>query len=380
MNILIWSPFLQKVGTTTNVYNLINSIKKYSKKERYEIDLINVFGEWDDYIFDKFTVNKISLLNFDFLKKAKKNGFIRSRLYTFFIIIFSIVPLIKLLQKKKYNFFFIHLITSLPIFLAGFLKKNTKIILNISGFPKLTFIRTLFWKNFQNNIFKIICPSYETKDLLIKKKIFNENKLMVIKDPHINPRDIIVNRNNIKKQNLNFDNRIIAIGRLTKQKNYIFLLQAFKKILSFKKDLKLIIIGEGEDRKSIEKQIQDLEIKDCVSLKGYQKNIYKYLENSLCYFSTSLWEGPDLAMLDAAFLNVPIICSDCQSGRKEFIKENKRGYIFKTNDMSSAIKAFEIFFNDKKNEVEKKLINAKKEIKNFTPFRYYLDIKKILNN
>ena len=88
MNILIWSPFLQKVGTTTNVYNLINSINKYSKKERYEIDLINVFGEWDDYIFDKFTVNKISLLNFDFLKKAKKNGFIRSRLYTFLLLFF----------------------------------------------------------------------------------------------------------------------------------------------------------------------------------------------------------------------------------------------------------------------------------------------------
>ena len=46
MSILIWSPFLQKVGTTTNVYNLINSINRYSKT-KYEIDLINVFGEFD---------------------------------------------------------------------------------------------------------------------------------------------------------------------------------------------------------------------------------------------------------------------------------------------------------------------------------------------
>ena len=81
MSILIWSPFLQKVGTTTNVYNIINSINRYSKKN-YEIDLINVFGEWDDYEFEHLKVNKITLLNYDFIKKAKKNGFLKSRIYT----------------------------------------------------------------------------------------------------------------------------------------------------------------------------------------------------------------------------------------------------------------------------------------------------------
>ena len=49
MNILIWSPFLQKVGTTTNVLNLINSINKYSKKDTFKIDLLDVYGEWDNF-------------------------------------------------------------------------------------------------------------------------------------------------------------------------------------------------------------------------------------------------------------------------------------------------------------------------------------------
>ena len=167
---------------------------------------------------------------------------------------------------------------------------------------------------------------------------------------------------------------------LTKQKNYIFLLDAFKKILSLKNDLHLIIIGEGEERELIENKIKKLEISNYVSLKGYQDNVYKYLNNSLCYFSTSLWEGPDLAMLDAAFLNVPIICSDCKSGRKEFIENNKRGYIFKTNDMSSLIQAFDIFFKEDIIELKKKVIESKKEVKNFTQFRYYLNLIKILNN
>ena len=45
MNIFIWAPFLQKVGTTSNVENLINSFLKFSKKKDFKIDLINVFGE-----------------------------------------------------------------------------------------------------------------------------------------------------------------------------------------------------------------------------------------------------------------------------------------------------------------------------------------------
>ena len=379
MNILIWSPFLQKVGTTSNVYNLINANIKYSNQKLNSIDLINVFGEWDEYDFDNTKVNKIKLLNFNFLKKIKKDGFFRSRIFTFLVIILCFVPLIQLMKKKNYDFFFIHLITFLPIFLARFLKNKIKLILHISGFPKLTFFRSYFWKSNQKHIYKIICPSNETRDLLIEKKIFKKEKMNVIKDPHISPSQIIKLKNEENNQKKKSKNNILAIGRLTKQKNYIFLLEVFNKLLGLKNDLKLIIIGEGEDREIIENKIRSLGIESHVKLEGFQKNVYKYLNNSLCYFSTSLWEGPDLAMLDAAFSNVPIICSDCKNGRKEFIENNKRGYIFKTNDFNSAVKAFEIFLEDEKFEIKRKLIMAKREVKNFTRFRYYLDLKKLLN-
>ena len=379
MNIFIWAPFLQKVGTTSNVENLINSFLKFSNKKDFKIDLINVFGEWDNYEFHDERVNKVSLLKFKFLKENKKKGFLISRIYTILIIIFSIIPLFRLLKKNNYDFLFVHLITSLPIFLNGLIKKNGKLILSIAGFPKLTFLRSFYWKLFQKNIYRIICPSNETKNLLLKKKIFIEQKLKVIKDPHISARKIIKKFRKIDKE-FNKRNNIISIGRLTNQKNYFFLLEAFKEILSLRNNLHLTIIGDGENKQMIEKKIIDLGIINSVSLLGYQDNIYKYLNNSLCYFSTSLWEGPDLAMLDAAFLNVPIICSDCPSGRKEFIDDNKRGYIFKTNDMKSLIEVYKIFLKDDQLNLKKKLIEAKKEVKNFTQFRYHLNLKNILDN
>jgi len=211
-------------------------------------------------------------------------------------------------------------------------------------------------------------------------KIFSDDKLQVIKDPHISARNILKKKSIELNDSLTQKNNIVSIGRLTRQKNYIFLIEGFKKILNIKNDLHLTIIGDGEDKKIIENKIDELKINNHVTLAGFQKNIYNYLKNSMCYVSSSLWEGPDLAMLDAAFLNVPLICSDCKSGRKEFINSNERGYIFKTNDMSSFVKTFEQFLNEDHINLKKKILESKKEVKNFTRFRYYKQITSLLEN
>ena len=146
MKILIWAPFTNKVGTTTNVLNSISAIKKYSENNKYVIDLVDVFGEWDKYKFNTNEVNKIKLLNNKFLFKSKKTGYLRSRFFYLLIFLFSIIPLFKLLKKNNYDYLIIHLITSLPIFLMNFLNIKTKLILCIAGFPKLNLLRKSFWK------------------------------------------------------------------------------------------------------------------------------------------------------------------------------------------------------------------------------------------
>ncbi len=379
MKILIWAPFLNKVGTTTNVTNSILALKKYSKNLKCSIDLVNVFGEWDNSNLNHANIKIINFLKNKSILNANKKGFLRSRFYTLIIIFISLFPLLRLIKKNNYDFVISHLITSLPILLFSLIKTKTKLILSISGFPKLTKLRTLFWKFSQKNIFKIICPSYETKNLLLTNKIFRSDQLVVIKDPHIISKKFLNKKNStLIDFPLKQEKFLISIGRLTRQKNFLFLIEAFKNILKIRNDLHLLIIGEGEDRKKIEKKIKDYELTHKVHLIGYQDNIYKYLKNAFCYVSTSLWEGPDLAMLDAAYLNIPIICSNCKSGRKEFISEGQRGYIFETNSMNAFLTEFKKFIEENDIDLKKKLINSKKEVKNFTMFRYYKDIKNIL--
>ena len=150
MNILIWAPFIQKVGTTTNVEGLINSLTKYSKN--YQIDLINVFGEWDDYKFESENVKKISLLKLNFIKENKKSGFIRSRLYTIIIILRSFLPLIRLLKKKKLRFY----LCSFNYFTSNFIswvnKKKNQAYIKHCRIPKINFFTffflEIFWKKY----------------------------------------------------------------------------------------------------------------------------------------------------------------------------------------------------------------------------------------
>ena len=73
--------------------------------------------------------------------------------------------------------------TSLPIFLSIFFNKKTKIILRVSGLPKLNFLRYFFWKIFANKIYKVTCPTLGTYKSLLKKKIFCKEKLCIVRDP-----------------------------------------------------------------------------------------------------------------------------------------------------------------------------------------------------
>ena len=49
-NIYVWCPFTSGVGTIKNVINSSFSLIKFSKSKLFAVNIINVFGEWDDYL------------------------------------------------------------------------------------------------------------------------------------------------------------------------------------------------------------------------------------------------------------------------------------------------------------------------------------------
>ena len=382
MKIFYWSPFISKVATVLSVVKSAESILKYSKKkEEINVALIDAIGEWKNYeskINPKIEIIKLNEINF--LKYLPKGGFIKSRISYLFIFIFNFFKLRNLLNKKKPEYLIVHLMTSLPIFLSIMLKNKTNIILRISGHPKLNIIRYLFWKLFSKKIYKVTCPTVATYKYLLQKNIFDKNKLSVLRDPAI-----ILNEYSKKKfdrieQSQFYKKKfIIGIGRLTKQKNFAFLILAFEKILKKYPDYILLILGDGEQKMKLIELINRLKIQDKVFLLGFQNNVYKYLLKADCFILSSLWEDPGFVLLEAGLSNTCVISSNCMNGPQEIFSNGQNGFLFENNNLNDLLRKFDEFKKEKVFDLNKKKLKLKKEIKKFTLYSHFNSLRKIID-
>ena len=223
----------------------------------------------------------------------------------------------------------------------------------------------------------VICPSYELKKNLTNLHIFNNEKIFVIQDPHLSIKKVNILKSEKIKDDYFKDNKIIiSIGRLTKQKNFTFLITNFYEIRKKYNNFKLVIIGDGEEKEMLLKLIKKLNLEDHVNIYEYKENIYNYLNSSNYYVSTSEWEGSSLAMIDAAVMGIPILCSDCPTGRKEFIGEDERGYLYLQNNSKDFLFKFDKMVNEEAKLLYRKSVKAKKASRKFTNFSHFLNFKK----
>ena len=380
MKVYYWSPFISKVATVSSVLRSSESLIKYSK-QNISVSLVDAIGEWDQYrhkINSKIQIIKLNKKNY--YNYLPRDSFIKSRLSYLFIFFLNFNKLKNLIISKEPNFLIVHLMTVLPIFLTLFLKNNTKIILRISGLPKLNIFRYIFWKLFGEKIYKITCPTLGTYQYLIKKKIFDKDKLCVLHDPAVLLEDYAEKKFN-KIPNFDFkDNKIIVgIGRLTKQKNFSLLISAFSEILKKYPEYILIILGDGEKKSEILKLIKTLGIENKVHLVGFQENVYQYLIKADCFVLSSLWEDPGFVLLEAGLSNTTVISSNCKNGPQEILDNENNGYLFKNNNLNDLLKKFDEFKKEKVSELNKKKLKLKKEIKKFTLYSHFNSLKKIIN-
>jgi len=124
---------------------------------------------------------------------------------------------------------------------------------------------------------------------------------------------------------------IVSAGRLTKQKGYPFLLRAFARVRTTV-PCRLVILGEGPDRASLERLASDLGIEADVSLPGFQDNPYAYMARAAVFTLSSLYEGFGNVLVEAMALGTPVVSTACPSGPDEIIREGISGLLVPTGD------------------------------------------------
>lgn len=378
--IFYWSPCLNPVGTVISTINSAISLNKYGQKD-YEIFLINSCGEWNEYK-EKLKKNNINIISFknNIFKYLPKRGYIQSRFSYLIIFILSFFPLKKLLLKQEPNFLVIHLISSLPLILLTLFKFKTSFILRISGMPKLNIFRENLWRLVSNKLYCITTPSEDLRKKLIENKIFNKNKIFFLPDAIIYLKEYIKkkNENNLIEDKFKDKQIIFAAGRLTKQKNFSYLIDEFEKFNNINNNFILIILGDGEDKTFLKNKINNNGLAEKIILEGHVQNVFKYFKNGELFILSSLWEEVGFVIVEAALSNLFIIASDCPNGPSEFLNRGNNGILFKSNVAGALCDALINYTKlTKKEEIKKKL---KKNVKKYTLFYHYLKLVKIFKS
>ncbi|MDC0516166.1 glycosyltransferase [Candidatus Pelagibacter sp.] len=378
--IFYWGPFLTPIATPKAIVNSAKALQNYGKS--YECSIINFFGEFNKFQKDleNKNINLINFFNNKLINFLPKHGKLQSRLSFILIFVLSFFPLKKIIDKQKPDFLIIHLITSLPLFLLIIFKFETRFILRISGLPKLGILRKLLWKKAFSKIYMVTCPTISTANYIKSLGIVDKGKIKTLYDPIIE-----INKISLQKQqqlDLPFEKAkyFIAVGRLTRQKNFLMLCKAVKKLILNFPDFILVIAGDGEDKNKILSYIEKNSLEKNIFLIGYIKNIFPYINASQGFILSSLWEDPGFVLIEAGACKIPVFSSDCLEGPKEIIKDNVNGILFKSNDLNDFVKnfyRFNIIINNK--DLKKKLIlNNLILSRKFSLFSHYLRLDKIL--
>ena len=369
--IFFWSPMLSHIGTYQAVLAMAEALNEYND---YKVYLINVFGEFDNY--NNSSIEKISLLK---IKNYIPNEGPFSK-FLYYLLTFLLIPVMFYLVKKyRPDVIISNLVGYVPNFIKIFVK--IKVINSIQGLPRFNYLRKIIWKLFYSNSNHIFTMTNLTKKMIASNFELKLESITKVENPIIS-RNIINLSNEEIESELKpiFQNDVFcSIGRLTKQKNYYELINGFNSFIKkTKKKINLVIIGEGELKEEISKYLKKNNITNCYLI-GFRSNPFKYLKKSKLFISSSLWEDPGHALIEAGYLNVPVLSSCCPNGPKEIIKDNYNGFCYKLNDTIDLSKRLEEIYNLKDTDTYRIKLNFKKfVIRNYTKYKFAKTFNKII--
>ena len=160
------------------------------------------------------------------------------------------------------------------------------------------------------------------------------------------------------KLNINSDTKILLnVSRLLDRKGQLDLLKSYAEVVKKHPDTILLFAGEGAFRATLEKAINDLQLKEKVVLLGNIDYIPLLLKMADVFIFPSHYEGLPGALLEAMFVQKIIICSDIGEN-KECVSETE-AIFFKTHDIEELTLKISMVLNNVK-EYEPMAINAKK--------------------
>jgi glycosyltransferase involved in cell wall biosynthesis len=129
--------------------------------------------------------------------------------------------------------------------------------------------------------------------------------------------------------------RVVAAGRLTLQKGFDWLIEAFSRLAVTHSNWDLVIYGEGEERSLLEGLIDRYNLSGRVFLPGWSNRLQDEFSEADVFVLSSRFEGFPNVLCEAMAAGLPVVSFDCPSGPGDIVRENVDGYLVPLGDLQS---------------------------------------------
>lgn len=199
-------------------------------------------------------------------------------------------------------------------------------------------------KNMLNKADCIVAQSSNTKDNAVS--YYSPNKdIEIIPLAYHTPKIPNISRKELGLKDNQF--LITTVGRVIKRKGLDTAIKAMSRLE--KKNIVLIIMGDGPERANLENLTEELKLTENVKFLGFVDDDKKYgvLNNSDLFMMTSLHEGFGIVFMEAMFCGLPIVCTN-HGGQVDFLFHEKNALLINVGDDEACAKSIERFYTDKK--------------------------------
>ena len=125
---------------------------------------------------------------------------------------------------------------------------------------------------------------------------------------------------------------VLAVGRLTAEKDFLSLIRAFRHVADRFPDWRLEILGDGEQKQILADAINSLSLGGNVLLKGMVKDVREEMLSASCLVMTSRFEGFGMALTEAMACGLPVVSYACPAGPREIISDGVDGFLVAPGD------------------------------------------------
>lgn len=128
---------------------------------------------------------------------------------------------------------------------------------------------------------------------------------------------------------------VMAAGALGRIKHFDLLIDAFSKVHQSNPTARLVIWGEGIERATLLKQINNLGLNHVVSLPGFTNQLPLELKQASCFVVSSYVESFSIVLVEAMAAGVPVVSVDAPYGPREILQDGKNGILVDNNNVDA---------------------------------------------